>query len=808
MALRVWLPLNGTLENKGIEGVQPTAGSTTINWNNNGKIGKCFEPTGADTSFISFIAPSLANKKVFSIAFWLYPDSTSVSKRDWATILRLMTGSGTLFFCTGSATSATTSVIIANNENDIWTGVNPATSPNTVNQWNHITVVADGSKVHFYNNGVEFAVRTQSTGHITGDIRLVNAMTGKMNDLRIYDHALSPKEVKEISQGLVLHYKLDGWSGGVGENLVEGSNTNTTSTNKWFGHSAVGGNTSTIEQDETGVYCVKVTRDTTEQSSWDYLSYDNLLRNNIKTNTKYTISFDCKPSVTGSIGFTGFVNGNATNYMTNSTTVIQGNCTANKWNHMVYQCTTISSFDNITVGGQVVYFSRSTSLKGTNVTVLFKNIKVEEGSIETSWSPTSSEMGIDTTKVTDSSGYGNDGTVTGTLSTESDSNRYEISTHYSGSSYTDTGSGTFNWFDFSQCTLSAWIKPTTSVSSWSGSIGVQHNQNAGHKGFTITDYANNFRVVTVNGSYTTIDSGKPLTVGEWHHCAAVLDGTNLKMYYDGAMVKESTVSWGSVAIATDMRFATGVDFPGGDEMFTGNYSDVRMYCTALSAEDILDLYHTSMNIDDMNVLHSFELAEQSGNMFAGSPMTGTVTWDDTNNYYTITSNPSTSNWGIGPAVGTLPKKIIPWGMSYILTYEVYSPTAAQWYIDYNNNDPTVSLSGNDNDNGRLRTGVNVPANTWTLITYGCSNTNETKNPDHLPLYDSSTGLGPVMSNISSAITWHMRNPQWYLVDADNKEHIYESGVFQANFLKEDSQSSYTSFRNEEKAVWAHEFVEK
>jgi hypothetical protein len=58
-----------------------------------------------------------------------------------------------------------------------------------------------------------------------------------------------------------------------------------------------------------------------------------------------------------------------------------------------------------------------------------------------------------------------------------------------------------------------------------------------------------------------------------------------------------------------MRFATGVDFPGSDEMFTGNYSDIRMYCTALSAEDILDLYHTSANIDDLYNIHSFEYNE-------------------------------------------------------------------------------------------------------------------------------------------------------------------------------------------------------
>lgn len=45
MALRVWLPLNGTLENKGISNVTVTNNNVTID--NNGKIGKCYYFNGS-----------------------------------------------------------------------------------------------------------------------------------------------------------------------------------------------------------------------------------------------------------------------------------------------------------------------------------------------------------------------------------------------------------------------------------------------------------------------------------------------------------------------------------------------------------------------------------------------------------------------------------------------------------------------------------------------------------------------------------------------------------------------------------------
>ena len=92
-----------------------------------------------------------------------------------------------------------------------------------------------------------------------GSITSGNAFNGKICDVRVYDHALSPLEVKQISQGLILHYPLNnnGWGqknliknnlirksgneGGVtfsnstlGNEYVSISGTVTTNINQWL----------------------------------------------------------------------------------------------------------------------------------------------------------------------------------------------------------------------------------------------------------------------------------------------------------------------------------------------------------------------------------------------------------------------------------------------------------------------------------------------------------------------------------------------------------------------------------------------
>lgn len=630
MALRVWLPLNGTLDNIGISDVTITNNDVVID--NNGKIGKCYKFNGTSSYLLGNYSPFTNNTQEWSYACWFKPENSH-----YGCLLSVRT-----------ATAATgITVFYYGSQFLIDDGVRWEFTPSTavkIGEWNHLAVtrkVNSGKKLYLNGELINTIATTGTPTTVSTTNFSIGAsqssatsmsgnfFNGLINDVRIYDHCLSLKEIKEISQGLVLHYKLGGFDGGAGENLVKGSNTNDTSTNKWFGHSAVGGNTSTIEQDETGTYCVKVTRNEVEQSSWDYLSYDNFLRNNIKISTFYTISFDCKPSVDGSISFTGFVNGNATNYMTNSKTTIQGNCIANQWNHMVYQCKTIDSFDDITVGSQVVYFSRSTSLRGINVSVLFKNIKVEEGLTETAWTPNTDELGIDITKITDSSGYGNDGIIVGTIATQQDSPKYGISTSFAASSAINCGRGAMVT---DSITVNLWAKYSSysNLASCTESGGWNFENNSG-----LT-----FPVYIANVGYVHIDAANRPPVANyansWHMFTGVYDRLNklTKLYIDGELIGTGAVSSPNlIQYHTSNVIWLNAEATGSNE--TGSYgnaksfSDFRIYATALSAEDILDLYHTSANVDNLGGLHGFEFIDNTNNRIMEA--NGTIATKNWNN---------------------------------------------------------------------------------------------------------------------------------------------------------------------------------
>ena len=202
MALQVWLPLNGTLENKGLSNITVTNNGATVN--NNGKIGKCYSTNG---TYLVANNPITSANTNLTITGWVYLNSGN-----YAYIYSCRTGTGG----PGLFISLETGCSIFD-DGTRWS----TTYKIPLNTWVHFAFTRNNNGKKLYING-ELHSSTTTLGNMSGihtKMYLGRNFYGdtastssdmKMNDFRIYDHCLSAKEVKEISKGLILHYKLDG----------------------------------------------------------------------------------------------------------------------------------------------------------------------------------------------------------------------------------------------------------------------------------------------------------------------------------------------------------------------------------------------------------------------------------------------------------------------------------------------------------------------------------------------------------------------------------------------------------------------
>lgn len=220
-------------------------------------------------------------------------------------------------------------------------------------------------------------------------------------------------------------------------------------------------------------------------------------------------------------------------------------------------------------------------------------------------------------KVYDSSGFGNDGIPTD-LEYSIDRVRGLTSTKYNGStSRILTPKGSFAWFTFDEFTISCWMKPTVSPSTYTGSIGVSYDEPINPevisaKTLSLNNHSGSLCIESIkNNQWKTYNSGYSLAINEWQHCVVTVDKNNLISFYvNGVLVKTDILDFGSnVSQNQNAFFQVGCDLAGGDEYYQGYYDDIRFYTTTLSADDILQLYKEKEKIDNQGNLYCSELNE-------------------------------------------------------------------------------------------------------------------------------------------------------------------------------------------------------
>ena len=552
MSLRVWLPLDGTLENKGVSDITVTNHGATIS--TDGKIGSCY--TFSSSAWQRIVFPyNLSNATEFSICLWHKPTTTSIS--------------GALFTFSRTSGNYWQFAISQNNLTirDSSTGVtgtrkNYSLGTFVANQWVHLTLTYNAGTVKIYKDGSLFSTNTtggtsmcsyDGTTAGIGETLTNNSsyyIGGSINDFRIYDHCLSAAEVKEISQGLVLHYKLDSLNNNLFKLTPQGYHpTDYCGYNLGLETNLVGGQQYTVQ-------------------FWDVT-----ISHSGKTNTQLNLQLYW---------------GGGNNWLV---TLANSNFTNGHADYLKATFTAPASPTNATEAQNAwINVYNSPSYASGTLNMHIGAWKIEKGNIGTQWSANDN-------MIIDSSGHNHNGTITGALTLTSDTPRYSvaITSNTAASILNSNSTIPTSLTTNNKYTMCAWLKTNATNNRWIYSIG---NGTGGYRGLWLTTNGSKPHFAySGSGAFTATTT---VNNNVWHHIAFTVDGATSKCFVDGVQCGSSTSTKTDVAGNNNIT----ITFNGSDSI-----SDFRVYCTTLSADDILTLYHTGAKIDNQQNFHTYELVE-------------------------------------------------------------------------------------------------------------------------------------------------------------------------------------------------------
>lgn len=595
MGLKVWLPFDGTFENRGASGVTAINSGATID--TSGKTGSCYyNTTDGNCVYLANYMDELKTYINYSMCAWIYMtaqatghSTTIISSGNWNT------PDAALCFALYSYDNGYSRLLIPNKSS--WSTSILLPNKLTLNTWYHIAITYDGVKTVAYVNG-EYVGEIASGGICSdsnspnlniGSATYYNGFTlkGKINDVRIYDCAISQKEVKDISNSLILHYGLDIEP----KNLVPFQLTTENYTQNNY-------QTRTSSTISDFVYHVDgLQSETPLDTSYSILSTNYVT---LPSNTTVYLSFHCKGKNTvdfyfGTTGYSAI-----TRLIDSSNNVFFPPQQVN----IGSECDCWVTLP-ITTGSDTQYKIQigmdNPNIFGIGSYIEYKDIMV---STEEPRNYVPYTGGVMT--VYDSSGYRNDGGVNGTIAPVDDSPRYVGSTSFNGTSYIQVTSPSTE-----VRTIAFWAK-WNSIPSGNGNSVVFVDQKS-KIGFGI---ASGGLICSTNGVNTKIFPKTNIVANQWYHFAIVNTGstptaTTRDLYING--VKQTSASSTSYWTYALDYLQIGKRSTTSDG-FTGKISDFRMYATALSDNDITDIYSTSAYIHNTGTLSCFAINESSENL--------------------------------------------------------------------------------------------------------------------------------------------------------------------------------------------------
>jgi hypothetical protein len=214
----------------------------------------------------------------------------------------------------------------------------------------------------------------------------------------------------------------------------------------------------------------------------------------------------------------------------------------------------------------------------------------------------------------DCSGYMRNGTKSSAITASTDSPRYDGCCVFDGSStYIAAGEDAKVTDEISVC----WWGYMSDWSAYQTAISCTENA-----GWNFQPYSNNTLLCWMAGTGSSSNTYKQTTYSlsklssGWHHIVGTYDGLLLKLYVDGALVSSLTAYTTKTPLYYNSANGIFVGSEAGSNTttptgpyFSGSLSDFRIYATALSADDVAELYHTSAIADNSGNFYGYELSE-------------------------------------------------------------------------------------------------------------------------------------------------------------------------------------------------------
>ena len=183
------------------------------------------------------------------------------------------------------------------------------------------------------------------------------------------------------------------------------------------------------------------------------------------------------------------------------------------------------------------------------------------------------------TTISDASGNGNNGTISGTTWTTS--GKYGKALVFNGTSTLLNINNSATLQLSSAMTLEAWVNPSTVSNVWRDVIY------KGDDNYYLEGTSGNGRVPAMGGTFGTSDvvlyGTGPLSASTWTHLAATYDGATTRLYVNGVQAA-SQAQTGAIKNSTNPLQIGGDSIYG--QFFQGTIDEVRVYNVALTAAQI------------------------------------------------------------------------------------------------------------------------------------------------------------------------------------------------------------------------------